>query len=311
MGNFRVSSLQYFSPLLLLEFFSKLILIAFRLECHFYHKWMSTWMHLVLLFMTILGGARNAAIWNQSQLTRPWSAIFWLRQDWPGKMELQTARFSINISDKLNQLVSIVTRSWSLDWKSCWRFSDGCGRWNFQTHTERKAEVESVFPDLIVDASSGNSSHPCNSIVRQNNRFCWAQFSLGRLPFLRKEGEQGRKFIPEFDHGYENEMGGVWRGNSFGLQVFCSCIHLPNFGYTVHPNSIQKNRSPKISKQFFSSQSLYFFFGKKSRVGLGGPGVAWRKRPDNAPKRITWRFGLRDLHGLMLKGLVLDWIFTV
>ena len=141
---------------------------AFRLECHFYH------MHLVLLFMTIPGGYFGTATRSRMKQISPNQAMkchLLVRQDWPGKIELQTAGFSINISDKLNQLATIVTRSWSLDWKSCQRFSDGCGRWNFWTHIQRKAEVESVFPDLIVDASSGNSSHPDNSIVQQFNCF--------------------------------------------------------------------------------------------------------------------------------------------
>ena len=71
--------------------------------------------------------------------------------------------------------------------------------------------------------------------------------------------------------------------------------------FDLHPevHAPRKNRSSKDLQTFFSGHKACSFFGKKSR----GPGRSTSLEEDERMLQSRfWRFGLRDLHRLMLEG---------
>ena len=73
--------------------------------------------------------------------------------------------------------------------------------WLQFSDAQRRAEVESVFQDLIVDLSTGISSHPWRRrSTIQLFLLDTVLIGKGYLSFLKSE--QRRKYIPEVDPGY-------------------------------------------------------------------------------------------------------------
>ena len=100
-------------------------------------------------------------------------------------------------------------------------------------------------------------------------------------------------------------MASLEEATPLNFRFFLHVSIFPFFGSTskVHPN---KNRSPKISKQFFQVTNLIVSSGQKN---LTWAREVWLEENDRIRSEADfWRFGLRHLHRLMLEGWCWFWI---
>ena len=88
----------------------------------------------------------------------------------------------------------------------------------------------------------------------------------------------------------------------FFLHVFMYPFFFLSFGIYIQSSFPPKKQLSKDLQTILSGhKSCSFFFFERNLAWAREVQIAWRKRPD--PLRSGfWRFGLRDLHGLMLEG---------
>ena len=144
----------------------------------------------------------------------------------------------------------------------------------------------------------------------------FVRFLLGRMPLLRKKGEQHKKVnniekttriwshpptfcYLELDPGYwqkwlllKRQL--LWTLDFLHVSIFSNFLDL-------HPKSISPKKQPSKDLQtILSGHKSCSFFGKKSR--WPGRSTSLEENDRFRSEADFWRFGHRHLHGLMLEG---------